>query len=132
MQLGTRLGPYEVAPQIGSGGLGAVYRARDTRLVREAANKVLPTGFAADPDRLRRFEQEARAVAALDNPNILAIHDVGTHKRSPYLVTKLLEGESLRERLSLTTCASRPGIPRRALSLNAVKRILRSDHRVHA
>ena len=100
MQPGTRLGPYEVLAQIGSGGMGEVYRARDTRLGRDVAIKVLPAEFASDPDRLRRFEQEARAVAALDHPNILAIHDIGTHEGAPYIVAELLEGESLRERLS--------------------------------
>ncbi len=96
---GTRLGPYEVVAQIGAGGMGEVYKARDTRLGREVAIKVLPGEFAADPDRLRRFEQEARAVAALSHPNILDVHDVGTHEGSPYLVTELLEGETLRDRL---------------------------------
>jgi serine/threonine-protein kinase len=79
--------------------MGEVYRARDTRLGRDVAIKVLPAEFAADAERLRRFEQEAKAVAALDHPNILAIHDVGTHVGSPYLVTELLEGETLHERL---------------------------------
>ncbi len=97
---GIRVGPYEIVAQIGAGGMGEVYRARDTRLGRDVAIKVLPVEFAADPDRLRRFEQEARAVAALDHPNILAIHDIGTHDGAPYIVTELLEGESLRERLS--------------------------------
>jgi non-specific serine/threonine protein kinase len=96
---GTKLGPYEIVALIGAGGMGEVYRARDERLGRDVAIKVLPAEFAADPERLRRFEQEARAVAALDHPNILAIHDVGTHEGSPYLVTELLEGESLRDRL---------------------------------
>jgi serine/threonine protein kinase len=99
MQLGTRLGPYEIVAPIGVGGMGEVYRARDTRLGRDVAIKVLPAEFAADPERLRRFEQEAKAVAGLDHPNILAIHDVGTHQGAPYIVTELLEGESLRERL---------------------------------
>jgi len=97
---GTHLGPYEVAAQIGSGGMGEVYRARDTRLGRDVAIKVLPPEFAADPDRLRRFEQEARAIAALDHPNILAIHDIGSHEGAPYIVTELLEGESLRDKLT--------------------------------
>jgi TolB-like protein/tetratricopeptide (TPR) repeat protein len=97
---GSRLGPYELLGLIGAGGMGEVYRARDTRLGREVAIKVLPAEFAADPERLRRFEQEARAVAALDHPNILALYDVGTHDGSPYIVTQLLEGESLRERLT--------------------------------
>ncbi len=99
MEPGARLGPYEIIAPLGAGGMGEVYRARDTRLGRDVAIKVLPAEFASDPDRLRRFEQEARAVAALDHPNILAIHDVGTHEGAPYLVTELLEGESLRQRL---------------------------------
>jgi serine/threonine protein kinase/tetratricopeptide (TPR) repeat protein len=99
MQPGTRLGPYEIVAPIGAGGMGEVYRARDTRLGRDVAIKVLPAEFAGDPDRLRRFEQEARAVATLNHPNILAIHDVGAHEGSPYIVTELLEGETLRERL---------------------------------
>jgi tetratricopeptide (TPR) repeat protein/TolB-like protein len=97
---GTHLGPYEIVAPIGAGGMGEVYRARDTRLGRDVAIKVLPADFASDPDRLRRFEQEARAVAALDHPNILALYDVGTHEGAPYIVTQLLEGENLRERLS--------------------------------
>jgi TolB-like protein/tetratricopeptide (TPR) repeat protein len=97
---GSHLGPYEIVAQIGAGGMGEVYRARDTRLGRDVAIKVLPAEYASDSERLRRFEQEARAVAALDHPNILAIHDVGTHEGAPYIVTELLEGESLRERLS--------------------------------
>jgi len=96
---GACLGPYEIVALIGAGGMGEVYRARDTRLGRDVAIKVLPAEFASDPDRLRRFEQEARAVAALDHPNILALYDVGSHEGSPYLVTQLLEGESLRETL---------------------------------
>jgi TolB-like protein/cytochrome c-type biogenesis protein CcmH/NrfG len=80
--------------------MGEVYRARDTRLGRDVAIKVLPAEFTEDPDRLHRFEQEARAVAALNHPNILALHDIGTHEGAPYIVTELLEGESLRERLS--------------------------------
>jgi serine/threonine protein kinase len=97
---GCHLGPYEVVAPIGAGGMGEVYRARGTRLGRDVAIKVLRAEFAADPERLRRFEQEARAVAALNHPNILALYDVGTHEGAPYLVTELLEGESLRERLS--------------------------------
>src|SRR5882762_10402769 len=96
---GTRLGPYEILAPLGAGGMGEVYRARDTRLGREVAVKVLPQAFASDPDRLRRFEQEARAAGRLDHPNILVIHDVGTHAGSPYLVTELLEGETLRARM---------------------------------
>jgi serine/threonine protein kinase len=96
---GTRLGPYEIVAAIGAGGMGEVYRARDTRLQRDVAIKVLPVAFSSDPERLARFEQEARAAAALNHPNILAVHDVGTHDGSPYIVSELLEGETLRERL---------------------------------
>jgi Tol biopolymer transport system component len=96
---GARLGPYEILAPLGAGGMGEVYRARDSRLGREVAVKVLPTSFAADPDRLRRFEQEARAAGALDHPHILAIHDVGTHEGTRYVVSELLEGSTLRERL---------------------------------
>ncbi len=97
---GTRLGPYEIVAPIGAGGMGEVYRAGDTRLGRDVAIKVLPAEFAADPERLKRFEREARATAALSHPNILAVHDVGTHERVPYLVEELLEGESLKERIA--------------------------------
>src|ERR1039458_8988531 len=103
---GTKLGPYEILAPLGAGGMGEVYRARDTRLGRDVALKILPESFARDADRLRRFEQEARAVAALNHPNILAVFDIGTHSEgqhnegqnngSPFLVSELLEGESLR------------------------------------
>ncbi len=96
---GMRLGPYEVVASIGAGGMGDVYRARDTRLGRDVAVKVLPSEFAADPERLGRFEQEARAVAALNHPNVLAVFDVGSQEGSPYSVSELLEGETLRDRL---------------------------------
>ena len=96
---GTRLGPYTVTAAIGAGGMGEVYRARDPRLDRDVAVKVLPSAFSADPERLTRFEQEARAAAALNHPNILAVHDVGQHDGSPYIVSELLDGETLRERL---------------------------------
>ncbi|MFI5167045.1 MAG: protein kinase [Thermoanaerobaculales bacterium] len=110
MQRGSRLGPYEILGPLGAGGMGEVYRARDPRLGRDVAIKVLPAGFAADPERLRRFEQEAHAVAALSHPNILAIYDVGTHEGAPYLVTELLEGESLRERLKGGAMPVRKGV----------------------
>jgi len=95
---GTRLGPYEVLASIGAGGMGEVYRARDTRLKRDVALKVLPESLAADPDRLRRFQLEAQAASALNHPNILVVHDIG-QERAPYLVSELLEGQTLRERL---------------------------------
>src|SRR5215471_6005827 len=91
----TRLGPYEIVAPLGAGGMGEVYRARDTRLGREVAIKVLPEPFASHPDRLARFEREALAVAALSHPNILAIHDFGTHEGTSYTVMELLEGETL-------------------------------------
>src|SRR5271166_3838610 len=93
---GTKLGPYEILSPLGAGGMGEVYRAKDTRLGRDVALKILPESFAREPDRLRRFEQEARAVAALNHPNILAVFDIGQHDGSPFLVSELLEGESLR------------------------------------
>jgi eukaryotic-like serine/threonine-protein kinase len=96
---GTKLGPYEILSPLGAGGMGEVYRARDSRLKREVAIKVLPQAFSLDTDRLRRFEQEALATAALNHPNILAIFDIGTNQGSPYVVSELLEGETLRERL---------------------------------
>jgi len=97
---GLRLGPYEIVSPIGAGGMGEVYRATDTRLGRDVALKVLPRTFASDPDRLARFEREARAVATLSHPNILALFDVGTHDGTCYAVTELLEGETLRTRLA--------------------------------
>jgi Tol biopolymer transport system component len=98
---GTRFGPYEVVAPLGAGGMGEVYRAHDTRLGRDVAVKVLPASFAADAERLRRFEQEARATGMLNHPNILALYDVGTFEQSPYLVTELLEGHTLREEMPL-------------------------------
>src|SRR5580765_6876066 len=96
---GTHLGPYEITAPLGAGGMGEVYRARDTRLGRDVAIKVLPDALANDADRLRRFEQEARTIAALNHPNILGIHDIGTHDGAPFLVSELLEGQTLREKL---------------------------------
>ena len=84
---GSRLGPYEIVSALGAGGMGEVYRARDPRLGRNVAIKVLPTAFSADVDRLRRFEQEARAAAALNHPNILAVHDIGTEAGAPFIVS---------------------------------------------
>jgi len=96
---GTILGQYEIRSPLGAGGMGEVYRAHDTRLDREVAIKVLPESLTADPDRLRRFEQEARAAAALNHPNILAVYQMATHEGVSYMVSELLEGETLRERL---------------------------------
>ena len=99
LSAGSRLGPYEIVGAIGAGGMGEVYRARDTRLDRDVALKVLPPSFATDPDRLARFEQEARAAASLNHSNILAVHDVGSHDGAPFIVSELLEGATLRELL---------------------------------
>jgi serine/threonine protein kinase/Tol biopolymer transport system component len=96
---GTKLGPYEIVSPVGAGGMGEVYRARDTRLNRDVAIKVLPEALAKDADRLRRFEQEARTIAALNHPNILGIHDIGEHDGAPFLVSEFLEGQTLREKL---------------------------------
>lgn len=96
---GTQLGRYEIEAPLGAGGMGEVYRARDPRLGREVALKVLPPSFSSDTDRLRRFEREARAVAVLNHPNIVAIFDIGTAEGAPYIVSELLQGETLRTRL---------------------------------
>ncbi len=96
---GTRLGPYELVTSIGAGGMGEVYRAHDARLSRDVAVKIISASFAQDAGRVRRFEQEARAAAALNHPNILAVYDIGTHEGNPYIVSELLEGSTLRDRL---------------------------------
>ena len=97
---GSRLGPYEVLAPIGAGGMGEVYRARDPRLGRDVAIKVLPASFSSDPDRLKRFEQEARAAGVLNHPNVTAVYDIGSHDGAPYVVQELLEGETLRAELA--------------------------------
>ncbi|HYN06255.1 MAG TPA: protein kinase [Vicinamibacterales bacterium] len=97
---GTRVGAYEIIAPLGAGGMGEVYRARDGRLDRDVAIKVLPGSVAGDPERRARFEREAKAVAALSHPNILAIHDFGVHEGASFAVMELLQGETLRERLT--------------------------------
>src|SRR5262249_46448593 len=97
---GVTLGPYEVVAPLGAGAMGEVYRASDPRLRREVAIKVLPAAFASDPGRLRRFEQEALAAASLNHPNILAGYAIGVHDGSPYIVSELLEGGTLRDALA--------------------------------
>ncbi len=97
---GSHLGPYEIQAPIGAGGMGEVYRAHDTRLDRTVAIKILPASFASDHDRLQRFAQEARAAAALNHPNILSIFDIGDDHGTTYVVSELLEGETLRARSS--------------------------------
>src|SRR5262245_10122366 len=107
---GTRLGPYEIIGPLGAGGMGEVYTARDTRLNRDVAIKVLPPTFANEVERLTRFEQEARATSALNHPNILTVHDIGTHDGSPYIVAELLEGENLRAHLNAGAISYRKAI----------------------
>jgi dipeptidyl aminopeptidase/acylaminoacyl peptidase len=107
---GTKLGPYEIQSPLGAGGMGEVYRARDTRLGRDVAIKVLPEALVQDADRLRRFEQEARTIAALNHPNILAIHDIGMHDGAPFLVSEFLEGMTLREKLEAGPLPARRAI----------------------
>src|SRR5205809_1891298 len=107
---GTKLGPYQIQALIGAGGMGEVYSARDTRLDRSVAIKVLAASLANDPERLRRFEQEARAVAALNHPNILAIHDIGTQDGTSYLVSEFLEGTTLRTQLANGALPARKAI----------------------
>src|SRR6516162_4283609 len=92
---GTRIGPYEIVAPLGAGGMGEVYRARDTRLGREVALKILPPAFAYDPTRRARFEQEARAAAALNHPNIVGVHDLGEIEGAYYMVSELVPGETL-------------------------------------
>src|SRR5215470_3267436 len=96
---GQGIGAYRILALLGRGGMGVVYRARDERLRRDVAIKVLPASFANDADRLRRFEQEARATSALNHPNILTIYDTGTQDGAPFIVAELLEGEDLRDQL---------------------------------
>jgi len=112
LSTGDQLGPYEILSPLGKGGMGEVYRARDVRLGREVALKVLPEAAANDSESLARFEREARAVAALNHPNILSIHDTGEHRGVPYAVTELLEGENLADRLR-----SGPLAPKRATEI---------------
>src|SRR5262252_3211041 len=97
---GARLGPYEILASLGAGGMGEVYRARDPRLGRDVAIKVLPASLSQDADRLRRFEQEAKAAGVLNHPNLTAVHDIGAYDGAPYVVQELLEGETLRSALA--------------------------------
>src|SRR5215475_11154042 len=107
---GTKLARYEIRSQLGAGGMGEVYRARDTEIGRDVALKVLPSAFSADPDRLQRFQQEACGAGALNHPNILSIYDVGKHNGSPYLVSELLEGETLHRRIAGASLVQRRAI----------------------
>jgi len=107
---GITLGPYEIIAPLGAGGMGEVYRARDSRLGREVAIKLLPAEFSRDEDRLRRFEQEARATSALNHPNILTVYDIGNHEGAPYIVEELLDGEELRAQLNSGAIPQRKAI----------------------
>ena len=107
---GTRLGPYEIVAALGAGGMGEVYSARDPRIGRDVAIKVLPAAFTGDAERLRRFQQEARAAGALNHPNLVALYDVGSSDTGPYLVTELLDGEPLRDRLRRGPVAERDAL----------------------
>src|SRR5262245_51989023 len=107
LSVGTRLGPYEILAKLGEGGMGEVFRARDTRLDRDVALKVLPSAIAQDAERLQRFDQEARATAALNHPNILVVHDIGADRAIPYVVSELLEGQTLRQLLQAGALPSR-------------------------
>src|SRR5262245_762498 len=100
MRSGDRLGPYEIISQLGSGGMGEVYRARDTRLAREVAIKILPAEFSNKKDRLERFEQEARSASALNHPNIIAVYDVGSQNGISYIAMELVDGNTVRELLT--------------------------------
>ncbi|MDQ3258220.1 MAG: serine/threonine protein kinase, partial [Acidobacteriota bacterium] len=110
MMITEQISHYRIISQLGAGGMGEVWRAHDTRLDREVAIKLLPASFAFDPDRLRRFEQEARATPALNHPNILTVHDIGTHEGTPYIVTELLDGEELRAQLDQGALPQRKAI----------------------
>jgi hypothetical protein len=110
LEPGTRIGPYDVVAPLGAGGMGEVYRARDTRLGRDVAIKTLNAAASSKPDRLQRFEQEARSTGSLNHPNILAVYDVGDHEGTPYVVSELLEGETLRDRIGGTALPVRKAI----------------------
>jgi serine/threonine protein kinase len=110
IEAGTKLGRYEIRSKLGEGGMGEVYLAEDTKLNRKVAIKVLPAAFSQEPERLRRFEQEAQAASALNHPNILTIYDVGTHDGTAYVVSELLEGETLGQRMGGGALAQRRAI----------------------
>ena len=114
LSAGEKLGPYEILARIGAGGMGEVWSARDTRLGRDVAIKILTRTGSSDADRIRRFEVEMKAVGRLSHPNVLAVYDVGSHEGVPYLVSELLDGETLRDRLD------RGPLPIKAVASTAV------------
>jgi Tol biopolymer transport system component len=132
LEPGGTLGPYRIDALIGAGGMGQVYRAHDSRIGRDVAIKVLPAEYAADAERLRRFEQESRATGALNHPNILTLYDVGTADGQPYLVMELLDGETLRDRIgrgalsSVRACEIAAGVAR-GLSAAHAKGVVHRD-----
>src|SRR6266508_1289185 len=129
---GANFDHYEILASLGAGGMGEVWRARDTRLERDVAIKLLPAEFAKDADRLRRFEQEARATSALNHPNILTVYDTGTHETRPYIVAELLVGEELREEMNQGAIALRKAVDyarQIAEGLAAAQRAGRLRHR---
>ena len=107
---GTKLGPYEIVAALGAGGMGEVYRARDTRLGREVALKVLPSSFSADAQGLRRFEQEARLASSLNHPNIITIYEIDGASVPPFIASELVGGETLRRRFSRTPLTLREAL----------------------
>jgi len=109
---GTLVGPYEILAPLGAGGMGEVYRARDSRLARNVALKILPPDFAPDSDRRARFEREAQAAGQIHHPNILAVLDIGVYDGLPFIITELLEGETLRERLQPGPLPQRKAVDR--------------------
>src|SRR3990172_5003282 len=119
---GTRLGPFEILARLEIAGLGELYRARDHEQQREIAIRVLPAEFGADPDRLKRFEQEARAAALLSHPNILAVHDIGTDARTAYIVSEPIEGKTLRGALAAGAPPPRTALPHRAQNGHEIRR----------
>src|SRR5450759_2514227 len=131
---GTRRGPYEILAPLGAGGMGEVYRARDTRLQRDVAIKALPEEFAQDAERLARFQREARLLASLNHPNIAAIYGLEEADGGKYLVLEIVEGESLAERLAAgpmpvtADTGRRPGVSQLFLAGWAASRILRVSH----
>jgi eukaryotic-like serine/threonine-protein kinase len=143
---GVRLGRYEIVAFVDAGGMGEVYRAHDLELERPVAIKVLPAAVVERTDRLHRFELEARATAALNHPNVLAVYDVGRHQGAPYLVTEWLDGQTLRARLDGATVPLRDAIsfgsadrrragrgarPRRGTSRHQARERLHHHRRAH-
>src|SRR5205085_1852870 len=108
MEIGTKVGAYELTGPLGVGGMGEVYRARDSRIGRDVAIKVLPQSMLSDSDRLRRLEQEARTAGSLSHPNLVTIYELGTHESQPYIAMELLEGSTLREKLGDTDEGATP------------------------